>query len=111
MIRLIHKSKTADSPFFILHTTPLPHVPLQVKLSHSGLYQGVAEPRRTYLQMISLLDESVGRMVKALEDAQIGDNTVIIFMSDVSVHCLSACLSVCQCLSACQLILLSSLLS
>lgn len=51
MIRLIGQSKDRDAPFFILHTTPLPHIPLQAKPDTSHLYKNVSEPRRTYLRM------------------------------------------------------------
>ncbi|KAJ9580505.1 hypothetical protein L9F63_024314, partial [Diploptera punctata] len=43
----------------------------------------IIEPnRKTYAAMIAKLDESVGEVVKALQEAEILNNSIIVFMSD-----------------------------
>lgn len=41
-----------------------------------------SKKRRTYAAMVSKLDESVGRVVKALDDSRMLDNTIILFFGD-----------------------------
>jgi len=86
-----------DNPFFLLFASPLPHVPLQApekwisyygdKFEETTPYHGKHyfpsyRPRATYASMISYLDEQVGMIVSALEEAGVLDNTLIIFTSD-----------------------------
>lgn len=40
------------------------------------------ENRRVYAAMVSKLDESVGKVIEALEENQMLDDSVILFMSD-----------------------------
>ena len=66
-----------NTPFFIYLAHNLPHVPLFVSseftdVSRRGLYGDVIEE----------IDWSVGRVLRALEDAGIADNTLVIFTSD-----------------------------
>ena len=41
-------------------------------------------PRRTYLGMVSHMDDGLRRIVEALEEKNMVDNTLLVFMSDVS---------------------------
>ncbi len=90
--------KNDDKPFFLMWTTPIPHVALQApqrwieyyvkKLGDEEPYTGSAGylpsryPRATYAAMISYLDEQIGHLVDQLKKAGIYENTVIIFTSD-----------------------------
>ena len=74
-IRFINENK--NNPFFLYIPHPQPHVPLfaskQFKDSTgNGLYADV----------ITEIDFSVGRVLKALEDNGLSENTIVVFTSD-----------------------------
>ena len=86
-------------PFFLYYASPLPHVALQVPAEELKQYEGVIKedapyapqkggyspnrtPRTTYAAMISRLDKEVGRILAALEQAGVADNTIIVFTGD-----------------------------
>ncbi len=88
-----------DKPFFLMWTTPIPHVPLQAPkewvdyyLEKFGAdeepylgeldYLPVRYPRASYAAMISHFDEQVGKLVAKLKADGIYDNTLIVFTSD-----------------------------
>ena len=73
-----------DQPFFLYFASLAPHAPYQAPKAGEDRYaDSIADPtRRTYAAMISSLDEQVGRIVKALDDCGMRDNTLIIFSSD-----------------------------
>ncbi|OXU16980.1 hypothetical protein TSAR_013868 [Trichomalopsis sarcophagae] len=65
-------SKVNDDPLEVRHTDDV-----NASFPHIEDYQ-----RRKYAGMMTALDESVGRVVKALKEAEMLDNSIIIFMSD-----------------------------
>ncbi len=88
-----------SKPFFLYYASPLPHVALQVPAEELKQYEGVIKedapytpqkggyspnrtPRTTYAAMISRLDKEVGRILAALEQAGVADNTIIVFTGD-----------------------------
>ncbi|WP_336616920.1 arylsulfatase [Bacteroides acidifaciens] len=86
------------TPFFLMWTTPLPHVSLQAperwveyyvkKFGDEKPYTGTAGylpcryPHATYAAMISYFDEQIGKLVEKLKAEGIYDNTLIMFTSD-----------------------------
>lgn len=88
----------SGKPFFLMFTTPLPHVSLMApqrwvdyyvekfgdEEPYTGArgYQICRYPHATYAAMISYFDEQVGQLVDKLKDKGIYDNTIIIFTSD-----------------------------
>ncbi|MGD2131198.1 MAG: sulfatase [Maricaulaceae bacterium] len=67
----------ADEPFFLYFAQTFPHLPLHVPeeeagVSRAGLYGDVVEH----------LDDGVGAILDALEDAGVADNTLVIVTSD-----------------------------
>lgn len=87
----------AAEPFFLMWTTPIPHVSLQapdrwVEYYHNLIgeeepftgnsYLPCRYPRATYAAMISYLDEQVGMLIEQLKEKGIYDNTIIVFTSD-----------------------------
>lgn len=91
-------NENKDTPFFMMWTTPLPHVPLQAperwvkhyvdKFGDETPYTGnkgyfpCRYPHATYAAMISYWDEQVGALIQQLKDLGIYENTLIIFTSD-----------------------------
>lgn len=88
-----------SKPFFLYYASPLPHVSLQVPAEDLKTYDGLITeeapyvptkggyvpnrtPRATYAAMITRLDKEVGRILAALEQAGIADNTIIVFSGD-----------------------------
>ena len=80
----IIRNSTADQPFFIDLSYQLPHFPLQVPDHYLDMYghDDLPDGRKIYLAMVSVLDESIGRVVQALRDVGQLDNTVIVFTTD-----------------------------
>lgn len=96
-------SENTTDPFFLFLSFNAPHVPLQVPVKYYDMYAdlesriknsgnkdfltdniGLTNPEQTkrVYAMMSDIDDNVGRLLKALEDGNILDNTIIIFMSD-----------------------------
>lgn len=81
--KIISSRKDEDPPMFLMVSHTSPHFPLQVPEKYEAMYPNVTDhKRRKYLGMVSSLDESVGKIVSALEKRNIINNTVIVFMSD-----------------------------
>lgn len=74
-----HKSE----PWFLYVAFLTPHVPLQTPPGSEEPFSGIAsEKRRKNAAMISLLDESVGRILQSLRDSGQEERTLIVFYSD-----------------------------
>ncbi len=76
-----------DEPFFLHFAYYTVHTPIQGKPDLVRQYQarvrpGATHTNATYAAMFHSLDESVGRIVKKLNELKIADRTVILFTSD-----------------------------
>lgn len=72
-----------NRPFFLYLAHWGVHTPLQAsKADYDALSHIKDHRQRVYAAMIVALDRSVGRVVKALEDNGLSDNTIVIFSSD-----------------------------
>lgn len=75
-----------DGPFFLYLPHYAVHSPHQAKEDLVAKFKGKApagghhDP--TYAAMIASVDESVGRVMRALDDLKLADDTVLIFSSD-----------------------------
>jgi arylsulfatase A-like enzyme len=77
------EGKPADKPLFLYLSYNAPHDPLQAKPEDEAKYPKVIyKHRKTYLAMIDNMDQGIGRVLKALEERGILDNTLIVFTSD-----------------------------
>jgi arylsulfatase A-like enzyme len=92
-LRIIDANK--DQPFFLYLPHYTVHTPLQAKPEKIVKYRAKADtnPKRergmnssqhnaTYAAMIESLDESVGRIMKQLDELGLTENTLVIFTSD-----------------------------
>lgn len=96
LLKFVEQNK--EQPFFLMWTTPLPHVSLQAPerwikyyvnkfgdekpyLGEKG-YMPCRYPHATYAAMISYFDEQVGCLVDKLKQCGLYENTLIIFTSD-----------------------------
>lgn len=67
-----------DEPFYLQLAHAMPHKPLAV----SDRFHTPETPNDLYADVIRELDWSVGEIMKTLEELQILENTIVIFMSD-----------------------------
>ena len=84
-VKYIHEHK--DEPFFLNYWAWEVHAPWQAKEQQIDKYRAKADPSNpqrnpVYAGMLETLDEVVGRLVEALDDAGILDKTVIVFVGD-----------------------------
>ena len=72
------------SPFFVYLPTNAPHTPLEVDKKYSAPYKeaGLDDTTAKVYGMITNVDENFGRLLKKLEDLNLRDNTIIIFLGD-----------------------------
>lgn len=72
-----------SKPLFLYLTFNSPHTPYQVPQAYQDCYPNIADPsRRTYAGMVTAMDEQIGRVVEALKQQGMREQTLIIFHSD-----------------------------
>ena len=76
----------ANRPFFLMLSHYAVHTPLQGKPDRVARYARVPKDRRqgkpAYAAMVESVDDSVGRVMKALQDLKLDQRTLVIFTSD-----------------------------
>lgn len=76
-------AQNANKPFYLYLTFNAPHTPYQAPKAYVDRYMHIAEPtRRIYAGMVTCLDDEIGRVVAALDNKGLRNNTLIIFHSD-----------------------------
>lgn len=81
-VRLI-EAQDASEPFFLYLAFTAPHTPYQAPQEWLNRYSGIEdEQRRAYAAMISAMDDQIGKVVAALDEKGLRDNTLIVFHSD-----------------------------
>lgn len=81
-IRLI-KSRDRNEPLFLYVAFSAPHSPLQAPLGAVAEYADINDlNRRTYAAMVSEMDSGIGRVLSALDEEGLDDDTLVMFMSD-----------------------------
>jgi arylsulfatase A-like enzyme len=77
----IHRHAT--QPWFLYVAFLSPHEPLDTPAEVEAKFSHITDPaRRKCATMISLMDDSVGRILKALRDSGQEDRTIVVFHSD-----------------------------
>jgi arylsulfatase A-like enzyme len=75
--------RSADKPFYLYLTFNAPHTPYQAPQDYIDRFKHIQEPtRRTYAGMVACLDDEIGKVVAALDQKGLRDNTLILFHSD-----------------------------
>ena len=70
-------------PLFLDLSFNAPHAPYQAPEADLDRYKDIADPsRRAYAAQVSVMDDEIGRVVKALDARGMRDNTLIVFQSD-----------------------------
>jgi arylsulfatase A-like enzyme len=78
-----HKNK----PFYLNYWAYSVHSPWNARADYIEHFKAKADPKNPqhnalYAAMVKSLDDGVGRIVQAIDDAGIADNTIIVFFSD-----------------------------
>ncbi|WP_101260135.1 arylsulfatase [Labilibaculum filiforme] len=83
-IRFISESKEEGKPFFCYLPYQTPHTPLQVPDKYFNKYKekGLDDFNACIYGMCENLDDNVGRLLKQLEEQDLKENTIIVFLSD-----------------------------
>jgi len=77
------ESHDAGTPLFLYLAFTAPHSPYQAPQEALDRYAGIPDPaRRAYAAMITAMDQEIGLVVRALEERNMRDNTLIVFQSD-----------------------------
>ncbi len=77
-----------DRPFFLFASFNAPHGPLQATEADLKLFEHIEDPRRrTYCAMVHRLDVNVGRIMEAVKEEGLEENTLIVFISDNGGPC------------------------
>lgn len=94
--------KNHQSPFLCYLSFNAPHTPLQVPVEYYNMYKDIdpasgfdddnrpfhemtekdKEDARKVYAMVSNIDDNVGKLLKMLDELNIADNTLVIFMTD-----------------------------
>jgi arylsulfatase A-like enzyme len=73
----------ANAPFFLFASFNAPHTPMQATEEDLAQYNHIKDPkRRTYAAMVHRLDVNIGKIVTAVNQQGISENTLIVFISD-----------------------------
>jgi arylsulfatase A-like enzyme len=91
--------KKSDQPFFLYLAFNAPHAPLQAPEAYLKRFEHLAvegepeilckytktmipHPRQVYAAMVSALDDTIGKVLQALRDNGLEEDTIIWFLSD-----------------------------
>jgi arylsulfatase A-like enzyme len=80
-VRLI-RERDKSKPLFLYVAFNAVHAPHQAPDKYKEPYAHLKGPRRTYAGMLAALDEAVGQITAAIDDAGMRTNTLSIFSSD-----------------------------
>ncbi len=88
-VRFIRDHAGGESPFFCYVPFNAPHAPLQAPEDAIAAYEELKwngkpapERRRTYAAMVTLMDRGVGRILEALDETGVREQTLVWFFSD-----------------------------
>ena len=82
-VRHIRQTRRQGQPLFMYLAYNAPHSPFQATKKYYDRFPNERDPlKRTYAAMVSALDDGVGRVMTALEEVGIADNTIVVFTSD-----------------------------
>lgn len=75
--------KNRNNPFFIYLAYNAPHAPLQATEKYLSRFDHIGEKKRkTYAAMVSAVDDGVGAILAKLDELNLSENTLVVFLSD-----------------------------
>lgn len=82
-VNFIEKQSDHSQHFMLYLAYNAPHTPLQATEKYLSRFPNITDKKRkTYAAMVSAVDDGVGRVLKAMEDKGIEENTIVVFLSD-----------------------------
>ena len=77
-------AQNRDEPFFVYLPTNAPHTPLIVSDEYANLYReaGLDETTAKVYGMVENIDDNFGRLLEKLDELDLRENTLIVFLSD-----------------------------
>ncbi len=79
----IRRQARDENPFLVYLPTNAPHVPLWVPQKYIDPYLGKVESRiAKFFGMIASIDENMGRLTALLDELEIADDTIFVFLGD-----------------------------
>ncbi len=79
----IRRQTRDEKPFLVYLPTNAPHVPLWVPQKYIDPYLGKVESRiAKFFGMIASIDENMGRLTALLDELEIADDTIFVFLGD-----------------------------
>ena len=83
-IDFITTTRDREKPFFIYASFNAPHLPLQEDEEWLSIYRGSSQPesRQFYAAMLTHVDDSIRRVLEALDSQGVAENTLVLFFSD-----------------------------
>ena len=85
-VRYIKQLRDKTKPFFLYVPFLAPHSPVEAKQEDIDNYPRRLDtpiaPKKTYAAMVDSMDQAIGRILDALDEEGIADNTIILFFSD-----------------------------
>lgn len=77
-----------NEPFFLFASFNAPHSPMQAPEADLELFKHIKDDnRRAYCAMVHRLDVNVGRIMDALKEEGLEENTLVVFISDNGGPC------------------------
>jgi len=78
-----YMNKQRSDPFFLYLSFNAPHTPLQAPTEYMVPFSHIKDPvKQTYFGMIANLDVNIGKVLNAIENFKLRENTLIFFISD-----------------------------
>lgn len=76
--------KNQEAPFFCYVPYNVPHAPFQVADHYFEKYKemGYDDKTAAVYGMVENMDENIGRILKFLEERQLAENTIVVFLTD-----------------------------
>jgi len=79
--RFLEENKA--KPFFLYLPFNTPHYPMQAEQKFVKKYENIKDPnRKRYAAFVSSLDDKIGQVMVKLDELNLRENTIVIFMSD-----------------------------
>ena len=84
-VRYIEDVRDPEKPFFLYVPYLAPHSPMQAPKELEDKYAVRSNrpfPKRTYAAMVDSLDQGIGKVLGALDEQGLRENTIVLFFSD-----------------------------
>ncbi|MFC1558377.1 sulfatase-like hydrolase/transferase [candidate division KSB1 bacterium] len=83
-LKFIKNPRDKNTPFFLYVPYSVPHYPLDEEKRWTDIYKDTIEneTRRLFAASMTHMDDGIGRILSALKELDIEENTVVLFLSD-----------------------------